>query len=82
MLLLGLDPQPTHLKTDSRHVLGKLTTIIIGVPVVAYRVKNLIFMRMWVQSLASLNGLRIWHCCKLSHRSQMRLRLGVAGAVV
>jgi len=22
-------------------------------------------MRMWVQSLASLSGLRIWHCCEL-----------------
>ena len=22
-------------------------------------------MRLWAQSLASLSGLRIWHCCEL-----------------
>ena len=27
-------------------------------------------MRMRVQSLALINGLRIWHCHKLRHRSQ------------
>ena len=38
--------------------------------------------RMWVQSLALLSGLRIWHCQKLHHRSQMQLRSGVAVTVV
>ena len=37
---------------------------------------------MRVQYLASLSGLRIQHCCKLWHRPQMRLRPGVAVAVV
>ena len=35
-----------------------------------------------VQFLVLLSGLRIWHCCKLRHRLQMRLRSGVAVAVV
>jgi len=33
-------------------------------------------MRTQVQSLASLSGLRIWHCHELWCRSQMRLRSG------
>ena len=37
---------------------------------------------MQVQSLASLSGLRIQHCHKLQHRSQMRLGSGIAVAVV
>ena len=36
---------------------------------------------MWIQSLASLSGLRIWHYCKLQFKSQMWLRSGVALAV-
>ena len=32
---------------------------------------NPVTVRMRVQSLASFSGLRIWRCCKLSHRSQM-----------
>ena len=38
-------------------------------------------MRMWVQFLASLSGLRIWHCCKMPHRLQMQLISGIAVAV-
>ena len=34
-------------------------------------------MRLWVQSLASLSGLRIWHCCELWCRLQMQLALGL-----
>ena len=34
-------------------------------------------MRLWVQSLASLSGLRIWLCRELWCRSQIRLRSGV-----
>ena len=29
-------------------------------------------MKLWVQSLAFLSGLRIWHCCELWCRSQTR----------
>ena len=39
-------------------------------------------MRLRVRFLASLSGLRIWHCCELWDRSQMWLRSGVAVAVV
>ena len=39
-------------------------------------------MRIQVQSLASLSGLRIQYCHKLWYRSQMQLRSGVAVAVV
>ena len=38
-------------------------------------------MRLQVPSLASLSGLRIWCCCELWCRSQMRLRSGIAVAV-
>ena len=39
-------------------------------------------MRTWVQSLASLSWLRIWHCHELWCRLQARLRSGVAVAVM
>ena len=39
-------------------------------------------MVMWVQSLASLSGLRIQHCSELWCRSQMRLGSRIAVAVV
>ena len=39
-------------------------------------------MRLRVWSLVSLSGLRIWHCCELWCKLQMRLRSGVAVAVV
>ena len=42
----------------------------------------MVSMSMWVQSLASLSGLRIQHCCKLQCRSQMQLGSGVAVALV
>ena len=37
--------------------------------------------RLWVQSLALLSGLRIWHCCELWCWLQIRLGSGVAVAV-
>ena len=43
---------------------------------------RLVFMRMWVWSLALLSVLRIWRGGKLWHRSQMCLRSSVAVAVV
>ena len=39
-------------------------------------------MRLQVQSLALLSGLRIRHCCELWCRSQTRLRCYIAVAVV
>ena len=46
-------------------------------------VKNLtVSMRIQILSLALLSKLKIWHCCKLHCRSQMRLRSSVAVAVV
>ena len=39
-------------------------------------------LRMWVWPLASLSGLRIWHCHELWSRSQMQLGSGVAVALV
>ena len=41
---------------------------------------QLVFMRMWVQSLALLSGLRICRCYKLQHRSQIWLGFSVAVA--
>ena len=38
-------------------------------------------MRMWVQPLASPNGLRIWRCHKLWCGSQMRLGSAIAVAL-
>ena len=56
---------------------------IDGVPIVAQQVKDPTFvsMRIWIQSLASLSRLRIWHCHRPRHRSQMWRRAAVAVAV-
>ena len=43
---------------------------------------QLVPMRTWVQSLASLSGLRIQHCYALWCKSQMQLRSRVVAAVV
>ena len=51
--------------------------ILLGVPSVAQWSK-----RMWVLSLASLRGLRIWNCCELWCKSQMKLGSCVAVAMV
>ena len=39
-------------------------------------------MSMWVGSLASLSGLRLWHCHELWYRFQMQLGSGIAVDVV
>ena len=39
-------------------------------------------MRTRARSLASLSGLRIWHCCELWCGSQMRFRSCIAVALV
>ena len=80
-----------QIKTVMRYHLTPIRMAItikptIGAPVMAQWLTNstsihLVSMRIWVQSLASLNGLRIWHCCKLWCRLQTRLGSRVAMAV-
>ena len=55
----------------------------VGVLVVAHWVKNptIVSIRIWVRSLSLLVGLRIQHCYKPWHGSQMQLRSRVAVAV-
>ena len=56
---------------------------IIGVPIVTQQKETqLVSMRMWVRSLASLGGLRIWCCQDLWCRSQMWLGFHIAVTVV
>ena len=65
-------------------VLFFLKEIKIGVPFMTHRLTNLTrSVRMRVQFLASLSGLRIQHCCELwyIYRSQMLLGSGIAMAV-
>ena len=55
----------------------------LRVPIVAQQKQiQLASMRSQVQSLVSLSGLRIQHCCELWCRSQTWLRSGVTIAVV
>ena len=52
---------------------------MFGVPIVAQQKQiRLGTMRLHVRSLALLNGLRIWHCCELWCRLQMRLGYDIA----
>ena len=54
-----------------------------GLPIVAQRKRiALVFMRMWVRSLASPSRLKIRHCYKLRRMSQMQLGSGIAVAVL
>ena len=60
-----------------------LWNLIAGVlPVAQQKHIWLVSMRVQVRSLASLSGLRIWHCHEVRCRSQAQLRSGVAVAVV
>ena len=52
----------------------------IGGPAIAQQLTSPT-VRFWVQTLASLSVVRIWHCRELCCRSQMQLRSGVAVAV-
>ena len=55
----------------------------LGVPVVAQQKRiRLGTLRLRVQALASLSGLRIWHCRELWCRSQTQLGSGVTVALV
>ena len=67
-----------------RQVHGQLSeTLEQGVPIAAqWKSTQLVSMRMQVQSLALLSGLRIWHCHEWWCRSQTRLRSDIAVAVV
>ena len=50
--------------------------------VVQQKWAQLVSLRMWVGSLASLSGSRIWHCHELWCRLQVQLGYGAAMAVV
>ena len=66
--------------TDIKIILKKMKN---GVPVVAQQKRNqLVSIRTWVQSLASLSGSRIQHFYELRYRSQTGLRSCFAVAVV
>ena len=55
----------------------------MGVPIAAQQKWiRLVSKRIRVWSLASLSGLRIWHCHELWFRSQTRLGFGIAVAVL
>ena len=55
----------------------------MGVPIVVqWKQIQLGIMRLQVPSLASLSGLRIWHCHKLWGRSQTQFGSYVVVAVV
>ena len=65
------------------HTNNELSEKEIGVPVmVQWKGIRLGTMRLQVQSLALLSELSIQRCYELWYRSQMRLRSGVAVAVV
>ena len=60
-------------------VFGSFNPHPLRVPFVAQWVKiQLVSMRMQVRLLASLSGLRIWHCCKLRCSLKMQFRSRVA----
>ena len=48
---------------------------------VPWRLIQLVSMRTWVRSWASLSGLGIWHCHELWCRLQMQLGSGIVVAV-
>ena len=54
----------------------------LGVPVWLGRLQiSLVSMRMWVQSLAEISGLRMWHCYELWCRSKTQPGFGIAVTV-
>ena len=56
----------------------KTDTTLLGLKVY-YKVT--VIKTVWVQSLASLSGLRMWHCLEQRHRLQTQLRSHVAVAL-
>ena len=77
---------PSHLAAPIPKVLWPLCNQKFpdqGVPIVAqWKRIRLGTKRLRVRSLASLSGLRIWHCCELWCRSQRRLGSGITLTVV
>ena len=66
----------------SNSPLQTLKKVHFGVPIVAqWKRTRLVLMSLWVRSLASLSGSRIWCCRELHCRSQMWLGSRVAVAV-
>ena len=56
---------------------------LLGVPLEAqWKQTGLVSVRMRVQSLALISGLRIWHCGELWCRLQAWLGSGIAVAVL
>ena len=79
---------PTHSgfpdRADSQvsHTRLPIKNAWVGVPTVAqWKRTQLGSMRMWIPSLASLSGSRIWHCHELWCRLKTQLRSDVAVAV-
>ena len=83
---MGRGPKQTFLQrqpTDTPKYVKECKSKPGGVPFVAQQKQiGLVSMRIWVQSLTSLSGLRIWHCHELWCSSQTRLISGIAVAVV
>ena len=71
-----LENRCISLKTNVNYVLmKKMTWLEFLLWLIGLRTQ-LVSMRVWVQSLVLLIGLRILHCYKLQHRSQMWLGYG------
>ena len=84
--ILGVFPQPPH-QYNKRHFYCSYhlrnSRGFKGVPIAAQQKQiPLVSMRMQIGSLASLSGLRIWHCCELECRSQTLFWYRIAVAVV
>ena len=61
----------------------KARKCVLGVPIMAQlKQSQLGSLRLQVQSLTSLSGLRIWHCSELWCSLHMQLGSGIAVAVV
>ena len=70
------------LKKNSTYFVHYKKMLYSEVPIVAQWVTTrLVFMRMWVWSLALISGLRIWSCHELWCRLYTWLRSGLAMAV-
>ena len=60
----------------------RFENIFLGVPIaMQWKLIQLVTMRLQIQSLASLSGLRIWRCHELWYRSQRWLGSRIAVAV-
>ena len=65
-----------------KELLGSIKNKLAGLSIMAQRKRiHLVSMRMQAQSLPSLSGLRIGHCCELRCKSQTHLGSCVSVAV-